>query len=232
MGTRSYFLLMYLWKRHLHFTSFSVEWTVLAFLTHPNGSLLTPVIHFGGSRKLQGSFSCRVSLLGAPQEEKQRVVDGGGCPLCSSLFGSAGHVPSLRGILPELLRSFQAGERSMLWCALPNRPIPHADTIAWRQNVGRIALPPWLLPLKDRPIPFSCLILSGIDSLSSLTVFLESRLEETYIHIHSGGFHLGWGVQFWGRILQPCPGRTRKLPSLRKSHVWQEAKVSKAVLWA
>ena len=122
MGTRSYFLLMSLWKRHLHFTSFSVEWTVLAFLTHPNGSLLTPVIHFGGSRKLQGSFSSQVSLLGAPQEEKQRVVDGGGCLLCSSLFGSAGHVPSLRGILPELLRSFQAGERSRLWCALPNSP--------------------------------------------------------------------------------------------------------------
>lgn len=86
MGTRSYFLLMSLWKRHLHFISFSVEWTVLAFPTHPNGSLFTPVIHFGGSRKLQGSFSCWLSLLGAPQEEKQHVVDGGGCLLCSSLF--------------------------------------------------------------------------------------------------------------------------------------------------
>lgn len=86
MGTRSYFLLMSFRKRHLHFISFSVEWTVLAFPTHPNGSLFTPVIHFGGSRKLQGSFSCRLSLLGAPQEEKQCVVDGGGCLLCSSLF--------------------------------------------------------------------------------------------------------------------------------------------------
>lgn len=231
MGTRSYFLLMSLWKRHLHFTSFSVEWTVLAFLTHPNGSLLTPVIHFGGSRKLQGSFSCRVSLLGAPQEEKQRVVDGGGCPLCSSLAQLDMYL-LWEASFQSCLEVFRLEREVCSGAPCLTDLISHADAIAWRQKVGRIALPPWLPPLKDQPVSFSCLILSGIDSLSSLTVFLESRLEETHIHIHSGGFHLGWGVQFWGRILQPCPGRTRKLPSLRKSHVWQEAKVSKAVLWA
>ena len=113
---------------------------------------------------MQGSFSSRVSLLGAPQEEKQRVVDGGGCLLCSSLFGSAGHVPSLRGILPELLRSFQAGERSRLWCALPNSPDfscrRHCLKVKSRENSSPTVAAPHAsllyLLLVWPPVSFTC----------------------------------------------------------------------------
>lgn len=44
---------------------------------YPNGSLLTPVTHFGGSGKLQVSFLCLLPLVGAPQEERQPAVDRG-----------------------------------------------------------------------------------------------------------------------------------------------------------
>lgn len=59
-----------------------------------------------------------------PLKKKSSVLltVGAVCSEVLSLFGSVGCAPSLRGILPELLRSFQAGERSRLPCALPNRP--------------------------------------------------------------------------------------------------------------
>ena len=66
-----------------------------------------------------------------PLKKKSNVLlmVGAVCSAVLSLFGSVGHVPSLRGILPELLRSFQAGERSRLWCALTDL-ISHADAVA------------------------------------------------------------------------------------------------------
>lgn len=53
------------------------------------------------------------------------------CFAALSLFGSAGSVHSLGGVLPELLRSFQAGERSGSWCPCLRDLISRADAVAW-----------------------------------------------------------------------------------------------------
>ena len=83
-------------KRHLCFVCFAAEWTALAFPTHLNSSLLTPVTHSSGSGKLQGSCLCGLPLLGAPQEEKQPALDCGVSVLTTdTLLGSVGsmHIP-------------------------------------------------------------------------------------------------------------------------------------------
>lgn len=85
MGTGRYSSLMSLWKRHLHFVSSSVEWTVLAFPAHPNGSLLTPVILSVVLQNCKAHFHVGCLCLEA-LKKKISLLLMVGCLLCSSLL--------------------------------------------------------------------------------------------------------------------------------------------------
>lgn len=94
-----------------------------------------------------------------------------------SLFGSKGSAQSLGKVTPELLRSFQARERSRPWCSLPKRSHfssrHHCLRVKCRENGS---------PFPTVPGPHGCahqeicpflspgLLLPGAPSPSSLTL--------------------------------------------------------------
>lgn len=93
---------------------------MLAFPTHPNDSLLTPAPISVVLENCNVCFHVG-SLCLKPLKRNSSLLLVVGCLLYGSLLDSAGRAHSLAAVSPELLRSFQAGERSRLGCSPPKR---------------------------------------------------------------------------------------------------------------